>query len=129
MNWAALWTGPDEENADVEICPICHNDSFLVKVTRGPLYIRSVISGVTTNVTTGEQLLRSIPPPPPKKTRRRKIYQETLEEFEERQNKAQEDWETKYLELLNTMPAEMAAVHAKRETPERLFVWSDEVNN
>lgn len=130
INWAALWTQDDEEGDEqYEYCPHCKTSAYLAEGKQGEAFTMCHITGEIKSTTTG-QVLQKLKPKKVLKTRkqrRRKIYTETLEEFEQRQQDENDKWENEYLRLCDYMPAEMAAAHSPREPIKRKFVWSDEL--
>lgn len=129
INWARLWSQDrdDISGETVEYCPHCQSALDLVAQRPGPKFTKCPFTGVIRNVATGRELW--IVGYTILKTGkiRRKVFTESLEEFRERQEKAQEEWMDRYNKLLDTMSPEDAAREVKVEVVERKWAWNDEV--
>lgn len=124
INWARLWT-EDVDDETYEFCPKCKSSIDLTDGTDIVSYTKCRITGRTTNVETGEQHPSEITIVKTAKSKKVKVYDESYEEFIERQNKATEDHINDYIRLCDTMSKEEAANKAKYEVVERKFHYEE----
>lgn len=129
VNWNRLLDDSVDDFEGTEACPLCRSDMDLEPAKPGDRFMYSPIDGTVKNLTTGEVRVASgnLSPAVERKKRRHKIFTESMESFQERQEQEEKRWVSEYTNLLKSMPPDMAAVAAKREKIERGFVWSDEI--
>lgn len=124
INWASLWSH-HEGTETYEVCPQCGTDMFLEDGTDIVAFIKCPISGRITEV--GGMSVIEKAPPVVARPRRVIVWEETWEEFKDRQDKAQYDMINRYSELMKTMPAMEAYNQACREMEkvERKFHYEE----
>ena len=104
INWASLWS-QESGNESVEVCPQCLSDMDLEDGTDIVAFIKCPISGRITEV--GGMSVIEMAHPIVIRPRRVIVWEETWEEFKDRQDKAQYDMINRYSDLLGSMlPAE-----------------------
>lgn len=127
MNWAALASQDDQYLGETYyFCALCSNDMDLEDVHPDePQYIGGIITPII-DVKTRERFHRKpidwVPPPPS----RRKVWDETWEEFKERELAAQDNHLAQYQSLYYKMDRNhqaAAAATPPMEIVERRFHW------
>ena len=85
INWARLWE-EEMNNTDetVEFCPQCKSSMHLQPGTDIVAYIKCCVSGAIVDALTGNPHPAETPVRPPGKPRRVKVWDETMEEFQDR---------------------------------------------
>lgn len=106
INWASLWDSETDGDETVEFCPECSTDAFLQPGTDIVAFIKSPFTGKITNAETGEEYTKL--PVLPQRQRKVKVFEETYEEFKQRQEAAEDEYLEKYINLCATMPSHEA---------------------
>lgn len=125
INWAKLWS-QDVEDTTVEVCPICKSDRHLEDATDIISFTKCPFTGLIKNVLT-DDLLPTVQTKKQSTTRKVKVWEESYEEFKERQDKAQYDLINRYAELKLSM-GDSAAYHqacTEMEKVERKFHFEE----
>jgi len=100
INWARLWS-QEVDNESVEVCPQCLSDMDLEDGTDIVAFIKGPISGLITEV--GGMSVIEIAARPVIAPRKVRVWEETWQEYKDRQDKAQYDMSNQYSELMKTM--------------------------
>lgn len=125
INWARLWEMEmDSTDETVEFCPKCGTDMFLEPGNDIVAYIKCPITGRIVNSETGEPHPAETPVRPVGKPRKEKIWDETYEEWQLADEKAEAMIINRYAELMSGGMDGTAAYRQARgeiQRPERKF--------
>lgn len=103
INWARLWSDDGDGDEQYEFCPLCKSDIGLEPGTDIISYIMCPVTGQITNVETGELHSSQSAPVITHRPRKVKVWDESYDEFKDRQDKAQYNLINRYAELRDSM--------------------------
>jgi hypothetical protein len=127
INWARLWSEDGEGDEQYEVCPVCKSDLNLESGTDIVSYIMCPITGRITDMETGELHPRQAAPVKVYTARKIKVWDESYEEFKNRQDKAQDDLIDRYASLKGAMSDSEAYKKAceEMEAPKRKYHFEE----